>query len=206
MSAIKEMKDRILDNWDEEEEKQRLTEDEMDELKDTDRKAVRAERRMKNFQQFILYLIILIIFIWLMFFVVIGMTTAPNDDMSPNVRGGDLLFFYRIDKSPSANDIIVFEKGGTRYVGRVVAREGDKVEVLEKGGLIVNDNSIVESRIYEPTYPREGVLDYPVTVGAKEYFVLADAREDAEDSRYFGTVRRSEIKGTVIGLFRRTSF
>ena len=38
-----------------------------------------------------------------------------------------------------------------------------------------------------------------------EYFVLADSRSNAEDSRYFGTVKKDEILGTVITVMRRNN-
>ena len=202
-NAIEKLKKNITDNW-EEIEQNGFDEEVEEDIKKLDRGVVRAERRMKNFQQLIIYITVLLIILWLMFFVVIGVLSAPNNDMSPNVRGGDLVMFYRLDKSPNANDIVVYEHDGTKYVGRVIARGGDTIEIKEKGGVVVNGNSIVESKIYEGTLPREGLVKYPVQLGENEFFILADAREKAEDSRFFGKVEKSSIKGVVIGIFRRT--
>ena len=38
-----------------------------------------------------------------------------------------------------------------------------------------------------------------------EVFVLCDYREGAKDSRYFGPVSKSEIKGKVITIVRRSN-
>lgn len=47
---------------------------------------------------------------------------------------------------------------------------------------------------------------FPLTVGKDEYFVLGDYRTDAKDSRIYGTVKKEEIKGTVITLLRHRGF
>ena len=48
-------------------------------------------------------------------------------------------------------------------------------------------------------------MTYPVTLADGEYFVLCDYREGAKDSRYYGPVRRSELKGKVITVLRRSN-
>lgn len=51
---------------------------------------------------------------------------------------------------------------------------------------------------------RAGIV-YPVTLAEDEVFVLCDYREGAKDSRYFGPVSKSEIKGKVITIVRRSN-
>ena len=199
MSAIEKLKNSLKKNWETIEESQ-----EKEDIRDMDRKIVRKERRIKKFQVLMLYIFVLLLFFWLMFCVVIGICSAPNNDMAPNIKGGDLVMYYRLDKMPSSGDTVVFEKNGTRYVGRVVAKETDTVVIEKTGCLRVNGNAIVEGDIYESTLPREGLLEYPVTLKKDEFFILADARENAEDSRYFGPVKRNDLKGVIIGIFRRT--
>ena len=46
---------------------------------------------------------------------------------------------------------------------------------------------------------------YPLTLGEREYFVLADQRNGGMDSRYFGIVRAEEIRGIVITVLRRNN-
>ena len=48
-------------------------------------------------------------------------------------------------------------------------------------------------------------MDYPLTLGPDECFVLADRRNGGEDSRYFGPVSKDEIMGTVVTIVRRTN-
>ncbi len=91
----------------------------------------------------------------------------------------------------------------TLFICRVVAGPGDTVEITEEETLAINGNVIFESGIFYSTPRYEGFVDYPLTLGENEYFVLADRRDGGADSRFFGSVTRDEIKGTVITILRR---
>ena len=160
---------------------------------------------MTPIQVFLLNLLIVITVLWLLFGYVIGAATAPNNDMAPGIKAKDLLLYYRLDESYHAQDAVVFDKNGTTYIGRIVAAPGDSVEISDEEHLIVNNNAVSEPGIYASTPRFEGFVEYPVLLGAESYFILADARSGAEDSRYFGAVTRSEIRGKVIALIRRNS-
>ena len=51
----------------------------------------------------------------------------------------------------------------------------------------------------------EDQVSYPLTLGEDQVFILCDFREGAKDSRYFGAVSQSEIKGKVLAVLRRSS-
>ena len=148
-------------------------------------------------------LLVLFVLLWLVFAFFLGIKMAPNDDMKPKIGAGDILVYYRIAKAPSIQDVIVLEKNDTQYVGRVIAKPGDTVDITKEANLIVNGNMVIEDEIYYSTPYYEGYLEYPVKLVDDEYFVLADKREGGEDSRYYGPISRKDIRGTVIGLFRR---
>lgn len=93
----------------------------------------------------------------------------------------------------------------TLFVCRVVAGPGDTVEITDKDNLMVNGNNMIESNIFYPTPLYEGFMQYPLTLGDGEYFVLADYRNGGADSRFFGAVRTDEILGTVITIARRNN-
>lgn len=161
---------------------------------------------MRDFLNFAKSLIALCLVLWLLFAFCIGVKMAPNDDMKPRISAGDLLIYYRIDTMISADDVVIVKKNGTEYVGRVVAKGGDTVNVTKEENLIVNGNMVSEDSIYYSTPQYEGFTDYPVKLKADECFVLADKREGGEDSRYYGPVKIDEIKGTLVGLIRRGGF
>lgn len=93
----------------------------------------------------------------------------------------------------------------TRFVCRVIAVAGDVVEVSEERGLIVNGNAVIEPNIFYATYPYPGAIEYPITLGPGEYFVMADSRNGGVDSRYFGPVAQDEIQGILITVLRRNN-
>lgn len=92
----------------------------------------------------------------------------------------------------------------TMFVCRVVACPGDTVEISD-GHLKVNGNAMVEPGIFYSTPEYTGFMEYPVTLGEGQYFVLADHRTDGKDSRFFGVVEKDEILGTVITIVRRNN-
>lgn len=172
----------------------------------------RHRRRMRALRSFLFKTVALAAVIYVLFFHIVGITMMPNRDMYPRLDAGDLLLYYRLEKNPKAQDIIVFEKAASAgeeakaFACRVIAAPGDTVEVTEEGGLKVNGNTLIESNIFYPTKPYdEGVTEYPLKLGEGEYFVLADQRNGGMDSRYFGVVKAEEIKGVVITILRRNN-
>ena len=192
-----------------EEEKLQAEEERQEESAKLQKKVVRSEKSVKRYQFFILRLIIIIVVLWILFFKIIGLTHMPSSDMFPRIDAGDLVMFYRLDKDVRSQDVVVFEKqtpdssGKEMFISRVVAVTGDTVEITEGGMLFVNGNAVSEPKIFYSTQPYEGFTTYPVTLGPDECFVLADRREGGSDSRYFGTVKKDELLGTVITIMRR---
>lgn len=146
--------------------------------------------------------IILLLVILLAYF--FGITPMENDDMSPRISAGDLLLYYRLADDYVTGDVMVFEKDGTQYVGRIVAQGGDTVQVTDQATLVINGSTVLESDIYYTTPKYDNGPTYPLTLAADEYFILCDYREGARDSRYFGPVSQSEVKGKVITVVRRS--
>ncbi|MBO4865108.1 MAG: hypothetical protein J5582_00870, partial [Ruminococcus sp.] len=62
---------------------------------------------MKPVQIFLLDLLVIIILIWLLFGFALGAVTAPNNDMSPNIKMKDLLLYYRLEDKYTAQDVVV---------------------------------------------------------------------------------------------------
>ena len=93
----------------------------------------------------------------------------------------------------------------TLFVCRVVAGPGDTVEISQSERLIVNGNTMIESNIFFSTPMYEGFVEYPLTLGEGQYFVLADSRPGGADSRFFGAVNEEDILGTVITIMRRNN-
>jgi|tagenome__1003787_1003787.scaffolds.fasta_scaffold20383039_2 signal peptidase I len=100
-----------------------------------------------------------------------------GSSMEPTLREGDvLLAFARV--TPRTGDVVVIERPervGFEMVKRVIGSPGEVVHLLPDG-----------SRLPEPVPLREG-----------EWFVVGDAPGGSTDSRAFGPVRKSNIRGVV---------
>jgi len=168
-------------------------------------KKKKARKGMSDFQWFAMQVLIVVIILYVLFGHIVGITTMPNADMYPRIDSGDFLMYYRLDKDPKAQDVVVYEKNDTRYVGRVVAVQRDTIEITNDGAVIINGYSMQESNIFAETYPLEGFTTYPLKLGPGQCFILADKRGGTEDSRYFGPVNYNELEGTVITLMRRSN-
>lgn len=147
-----------------------------------------------------------VIVVWLVFSFIFGLHVAANEDMYPRISAGDLLLYYRLDKDCAASDVIVFQKNGVTYTGRVVAIAGDSVEITKDGHVKINGSVQSEDKIFYQTPQYGSYVKYPLKLGAGQVFVLCDYREGAKDSRYFGAVNTSEIKGKVFTDLRRNNF
>lgn len=157
----------------------------------------------KEIQIFFIRLILLVIVIYGIFGVVFGITPMKNNDMSPKISAGDLMLYYRLENDFHNRDVIIFEKDGVQYTGRIVARAGDKVEITDDEQLKLNDITATENNIYYSTPKYDDYVSYPITLEENQFFVLCDFRTGAKDSRYFGVVEADEIKGKVITVLRR---
>ena len=169
---------------------------------------IKAKRRRcadaEDIAGFLTKLAAIVVLLGLLFGFAFGVTPMENDDMSPRISAGDLLLYYRLADDMVTGDVLVFEKDGEQYVGRIVANPGDTVEVTDQATLVVNGSTVLENDIYYTTPKYDNGPAYPLTLAQDEYFILCDYREGARDSRYFGPVSRDEIKGKVITVIRRS--
>ena len=172
----------------------------------------RREKGVKRYQHFLLRVLILLLALWLLFFVFIGVTHMPNADMYPRLDAGDLVLYYRLDKSPKFQDVVAYQVSDPNgkqatLVSRVIAVPGDTVELTASGAILVNGNTIAEPGIFysNSLYLGETAPDYPLTLGPDQFFVLGDKRDSATDSRSFGPISRENLLGVVITILRRTN-
>ena len=130
---------------------------------------------MKEKREIILFftrLLMLVILLVILFGVIFGVATEKNQDMSPKICAGDLMLYYRLERAFSDRDVVVFRRDGTLYIGRIVAKEKDKVEITKKNELKINGSIVNENGIYYKTPAYLDGIDYPVTLKKDQYFVM----------------------------------
>ncbi len=146
-------------------------------------------------------IIIVTVSVYLIFTFVFLICRVDGMSMYPAVKDGDLLISYRLQKKYEKNDVVIFAHDGKKQAGRILAFEGDFVDIDENGGLFVN-GTLQKGDILYPTYPKEK-LKYPFEVKKGECFILCDYRTKCTDSRDFGTVSLKDVKAKVITVLRR---
>lgn len=165
-----------------------------------------AHREGTTLLQDILYLIVKIIGIAAVFLLIFtflfGVFRYHDAAMKPAIQDGDLVLFYRLDKNYVASNTIVVKYHGNLQVRRVVAVAGDVVDIAEEG-LLINGALQQEVEIYEDTVQYKKGIDFPVTIGKGQVFVLGDSRETATDSRICGPIEIKDTLGKVMTLIRR---
>lgn len=201
---MQEMTENIDNSAAQEDVPEDIQEDKTEKSEEDEKKKKKSP--MDPIQLFLLNCLIIVAVIWLMFGFVLGLMQAPNSDMSPNIKTKDLILYYRLSREFHAQDVVVVAKNKTNYIGRIVAVPGDTVDITDAEKLVINGNTMIESNVYTDTPRYEGFLEYPVKLGNDEYFILCDRRTGGEDSRYYGSVTKSEIKGKVITAVRRNNF
>lgn len=127
-------------------------------------------------------------------------TIARGTDMFPAILDGDILLGYRMETKYLKNDVVICTVDGREVVGRVVAREGDSVNISEGGTLFVNGTEQT-GEIAFPTNP--GNQTYPYTVPKGCVYLLGDFRTNTTDSRDFGAVPLDDVTAKVVSVFRR---
>ena len=131
-------------------------------------------------------------------------------------------------RHPKRGDVLVFQFPNDltkNYVKRVVGVPGDTVGMAD-GALVVNGVTVSESYVYrtEPNYdpsqeefrwqrnflvrPAEARMEHPsrnnwgpLVVPHTSYFVLGDNRDNSADSRYWGFVPDSLVRGQPLFVY-----
>lgn len=143
---------------------------------------------------------IIVVFVAVFTFI-FGIFRTADASMHPAIRDGDLVIYYRYDKNFIAGDTAVIQYNDEVQARRVVAIAGDTVDVKD-GRLYINGSAQQEREIHEVTDRYDTDVEFPLTVGEGEVFVLGDGREHSTDSRVYGAVPVDKTLGKVAMIIR----
>ena len=129
---------------------------------------------------------------------------ARNTDlgMTPAVKSGDLIFYFRLDKRYAASDVVAVKIEDGFQTRRVIAVGGDTVDLTDQG-LLVNGYLQQERDVAGETLPYTDGIAFPIVLEEDQVFLLGDNREYAADSRLYGAVDASDTLGKVVLILRR---
>ncbi len=144
------------------------------------REQTRTRRRHRRHNLFRVLLALLIAVI------VAGALFAPvlrisGDSMAGTLRDGDVAVGLKLPRY-AAGDVVVFRYNGGLLVKRLLAQEGDWVELDHEGRFYVNGARLEEPYVAEPTRGNCDVV-FPLTVPEGSCFVAGDNRALSIDSR-----------------------
>lgn len=157
-------------------------------------------QRSREWKRSLLELLAFLAVVYVTFSYIIGIALVNGSSMAPAFQEDEVLLFYRLDSQYHPGDIVLIRREGqVEYVKRVVAVEGDVVDIdAETGTLLINQEPMEESYIYTRTEPVSDKVTFPLEVKEGQVFVLGDNREASVDSREFGCLDISEITGRVL--------
>ncbi len=153
--------------------------------------------------------VFLLIVVMLVFLLPFRIIVVSGDSMYNTLLDGDYLLllsnlFYH---EPEQGDIVVISKktfdNGLPIVKRVIATEGQTVDIDFAAGIVYVDGvALEEDYTFAPTH-NHGDVSFPQTVGENCIFVLGDNRPVSLDSRYpsIGQVDKREVLGKALYLF-----
>ena len=150
----------------------------------------------------------LLLAVLLAFLLVFRVIVVSGSSMYDTLWDGDyiLLLSNQFYHEPKAGDIVVISKesfdNGSPIVKRVIATEGQKVDIdFDEGIVYVDDVPLEEPYTNDPTSSSWGTI-FPLTVEEGCLFVMGDNRNGSKDSRHpeIGLVDKREVLGEALIL------
>ncbi len=146
---------------------------------------------MKFLKSLVPYIIIIVIVVFIRTFIITPVK-VNGSSMYPTLEGDEIMLLNKLG-SIDRFDIVVLKLDGDddNLIKRIIGMPGETVEIKENQ-IYINDELLEDPYGYGVTYNID-----PVTLGSDEYFILGDNRIISLDSRVFGKIHESEIKGTT---------
>ncbi len=150
---------------------------------------------MEKLKDSISFIVIILAIILIRLFIVTPVR-VDGPSMNDTLHDGDILLLDKYDNKYERFEIVVFNYNGERLIKRIIGLPGEVVS-YKNNKLYINGNEIEDN--YGLGYTEDFELkNLNLTkIPDNEYLVMGDNRNDSLDSRYFGTISKDKILGSV---------
>ena len=176
------------------------------------RKLKRSKKEKSAFREYAEAIIIALVLALVIRTFIVQAFKIPSGSMLPTLQVGDHIlvnkFVYHFT-SPQRGDILVFKypkDEGRDFIKRVIGLPDDKLEIKNKR-VFVNDTPLDEPYVVhsDPGVQEESVSPRdsygPVVIPPGKYFMMGDNRDFSMDSRFWGFLDRSKIRGEAFVIY-----
>lgn len=168
------------------------------EMHEEEKKPFLTPERRKDIREWIVSIIVALIAFVIIRTFLFTMIRVDGESMIETLQDGDRLFVSILDvkiRGVENEDIVICrypDEGSTYFVKRVIAQEGDTVEIRD-GMTYVNGELRQEEYVDYKAQQNFG----PYTVPEGQVFVMGDNRANSRDSRRVGALDEDLIVGKV---------
>ncbi len=125
---------------------------------------------------------------------------VDGESMSPTLNPEDVVQAKTSFVKARGDVVVISDDGGDLAIKRIVGLPGETVTIY-KGYVYVNGRRLLEQYLAKGSYTfKHNARDERAAVwnlGADQYFVLGDNREESRDSRHYGPLQRSDVHGVI---------
>ncbi len=156
---------------------------------------------LRNSYEFVKTIALVFILSFLIRTFLVQTFVVQGKSMEPNYLNRDYLLVDKVSyrfSPPRRGQIVVFRNPENRrvdFVKRVIGLPGDTV-MLKDGRVLVNGNVLKEDYLSGVKTEAFSEISH-LELGANEYFMMGDNRENSLDSRRIGPISRSDFIGHV---------
>jgi len=149
----------------------------------------------KEIKEMVPYVILIMVIILIRLFIITPVR-VDGSSMENTLKENDILILNKLDKNYERFDIVVFKYNNQKLIKRVIGLPGETVE-FKNNKLYINGKYIEEKFLGSESFDFNiSDLGYEI-IPENEYLLIGDNRGASYDSRYFGTVEKEKIEGTV---------
>ena len=158
-----------------------------------------------SFLNLLMKIAIIAAIVFLLMRFVFGIYIMYGNTMHPAVADGDVIITYRLEDYEKG-DLVSYNISDGYRIARIVAVEGETVDITPDGTLYIDGFIPAEQVFYGTEKLPSSTLEFPYTVPEGCVFLFYDYRTIGEDSRLFGAVNLKDLNGKSIFLIRRRGF